>query len=55
MRLGRLLEPELKRLLAESPEELTELLDHEHPEDIADLLRDLDPKDSRSSCTSRAR
>lgn len=45
MRLGPLLEPEMKRLLTESPEELSELLDEEHPEDIADLLRDLDPQE----------
>jgi magnesium transporter len=45
MRLGPLLEPEVKRLLTESPEQLTDLLDQEHPEDIADLLRDLDPRE----------
>ena len=42
MRLARLIGPELEALLRESPEQLGELLEEVHPEDIADIIQDLD-------------
>lgn len=42
MQLARLIGPELKALLEESPGELRDLLDEIHPQDIADILDDLD-------------
>src|SRR5580700_2693481 len=43
MRLGTLLGPELKELLREDPEQLNELLDDIHAEDLADILGELEP------------
>ena len=42
MRLARLIGPELETLLRESPGEVRELLDEIHPEDIADIVGELD-------------
>ncbi|HYO97570.1 MAG TPA: magnesium transporter [Polyangiaceae bacterium] len=42
MRLARLIGPELAGLIRESPGEVRELLDEIHPEDIADVVCDLD-------------
>jgi magnesium transporter len=42
MRLARLIGPELEALLRESPEQIAELLDEIHPEDIADIVQELD-------------
>ncbi len=42
MQLARLIGPELKALLEESPAELRELLDDIHPEDVADVIEELD-------------
>ncbi|MEZ4374795.1 MAG: magnesium transporter [Polyangiaceae bacterium] len=42
MQLARLIGPELKALLEESPAELQELLDDIHPEDVADVIGELD-------------
>jgi magnesium transporter len=42
MRLARLIGPELLDLVGESPGEIVELLDEVHPEDIAELVSDLD-------------
>jgi magnesium transporter len=38
MRLSHLIGPELETLLSEAPEEIRELLDDVHPEDIADIV-----------------
>jgi magnesium transporter len=42
MRLGRLIGPELVELVNESPGEVADLLDEIHPEDIAEVIADLD-------------
>ena len=42
MRLGRLIGPELVTLVSESPGEIADLLDEIHPEDIAEVIADLD-------------
>ena len=42
MRFARLIGPELATLLRENPQELAELLDEVHPEDIADIVNELD-------------
>lgn len=42
MRLASLLGPDLKQVLKEDPEQVRELLDEIHPEDLADLIGDLD-------------
>jgi len=42
MRLARLIGPELEALLQESPDEIVDLLDEIHPEDIADIVQELD-------------
>ncbi len=42
MQLARLIGPELKALLEENPAQLQELLDDIHPEDVADVLHELD-------------
>jgi magnesium transporter len=42
MRLARLIGPELLSLVSESPGEIVELLDEVHPEDIAEIISDLD-------------
>ena len=43
MRLGTLLGPDLKQLLREDPDQLNELLDDIHAEDLADILGELEP------------
>lgn len=42
MQLARLIGPELKALLEENPAQLQELLDDIHPEDVADVVGELD-------------
>jgi magnesium transporter len=42
MRVGRLIGPELETLLTESPDELRELVEDIHPEDIADVMVELE-------------
>ena len=42
MRLARLIGPELEALLHDNPEGVRELLDEIHPEDIADIIDELD-------------
>jgi magnesium transporter len=42
MHLGRLIGPELVALVNESPAEVADLLDEIHPEDIAEVIADLD-------------
>jgi magnesium transporter len=42
MRLARLIGPELLNLVSESPGEVVDLLDEIHPEDIAEIITDLD-------------
>jgi magnesium transporter len=49
MRLSTLIGPELKTLIAESPEQLEKLLEEAHPEDVADVLGDLDAKDAAAA------
>jgi magnesium transporter len=46
MRLASLLGPELKQLLKEDPDQVRELLDEIHPEDLADLVGDLEPDEA---------
>ena len=48
MRLSRLIGPELETLLKESPGEVRELLEEIHPEDIADVVDDLDDERATS-------
>ena len=43
MRLARLLGPELKELLREDPDQVRELLDEIHEQDLADLIGELEP------------
>src|SRR5688500_16923055 len=42
MRLARLIGPELATFVRESPDQLAELIDEIHPEDIADIVSELD-------------
>ncbi|HEX8791601.1 MAG TPA: magnesium transporter [Polyangiaceae bacterium] len=42
MRVGTLLAPDLKQLLKEDPEQVRELLDEIHAEDLADVMGELD-------------
>jgi len=42
MRLGPLIGPDLKELLREDPEQVRELLDEIHAEDLADIIAELD-------------
>lgn len=42
MRVGQLIGPELQSLLRENPAEVTAFLDDIHPEDLADILLELD-------------
>jgi magnesium transporter len=42
MRLASLLGPDLKEVLKEDPDQVRELLDEIHPEDLADIIGDLD-------------
>jgi magnesium transporter len=52
MRVGRLLGPELETLLNESPGELRQLVEDIHPEDIADVIGELEAE--RASSLLRA-
>ena len=46
MHVGRLLEPDLRRLLEESPEDLREAIEELHPEDLAELTASLPPAEA---------
>jgi magnesium transporter len=46
MRLASLLGPDLKQLLKEDPDQVRELLDEIHPEDLADLVSELSPDEA---------
>src|SRR4051794_39007235 len=46
MRLASLLGPDLKQVLKEDPDQVRELLDEIHPEDLADIIGDLDADDA---------
>ncbi len=46
MRLATLLSPDLKQLLKEDPEQVRELLDEIHAEDLADIVSELDPDEA---------
>jgi magnesium transporter len=46
MRLGSLLAPDLKQILKEDPDQVRDLLDEIHAEDLADLVSELDADDA---------
>jgi len=46
MRLATLIGPDLKQLLREDPEQVSELLDELHAEDVADIVSELDPDEA---------
>src|SRR5580700_6709163 len=46
MRLGSLLAPDIRQLLKEDPEQVRELLDEIHAEDLADVVSQLDPDEA---------
>jgi len=46
MRLATLLGPDLKQLLKEDPEQVRELLDEIHAEDLADIVSELEPDEA---------
>jgi magnesium transporter len=46
MRLASLLGPDLKQILKEDPDQVRELLDEIHAEDLADLVSELDPDEA---------
>lgn len=46
MRLGTLLAPDIKQLLKEDPEQVRELLDEIHAEDLADVVSELEPDEA---------
>ncbi len=46
MRLGSLLAPDIKQLLKEDPEQVRELLDEIHAEDLADVVSELEPDEA---------
>jgi magnesium transporter len=46
MRLASLLGPDIKQILKEDPDQISELLDEIHAEDLADLIGDLDPDEA---------
>src|SRR5258708_19067651 len=46
MRLATLLGPDLKQILKEDPEQVRELLDEIHAEDIADIVSELEPDEA---------
>jgi magnesium transporter len=46
MSLARLLGPDLKQVLKEDPEQVRELLDEIHAEDLADLISELEPDEA---------
>ena len=45
MRLATLLKPDLERAIAETPEQIVELVRDLHPEDVAEVFADLDTED----------
>ena len=46
MRLASLLGPDIKQILKEDPDQISELLDEIHAEDLADLIGDLEPDEA---------
>jgi magnesium transporter len=46
MRVGTLLAPDLKQLLKEDPEQVRELFDEIHAEDLADVVSELEPDEA---------
>ena len=46
MRLASLLGPDLKQVLKEDPDQVRELLDEIHPEDLADIITELEPDEA---------
>jgi magnesium transporter len=46
MRLASLLGPDLKQVLKEDPDQVRELLEEIHPEDLADIVGDLDTEEA---------
>lgn len=46
MRLASLLGPDLKQVLREDPDQVRELLDEIHPEDLADIITELSPDEA---------
>src|SRR6202451_964782 len=46
MRLASLLGPDLKQILKEDPDQVRDLLDEIHAEDLADLVSELDPDEA---------
>lgn len=46
MRVGTLLAPDLKQLLKEDPEQVRDLLDEIHAEDLADVMGELEPDEA---------
>ncbi len=46
MRLASLLGPDIKQILKEDPDQIRELLDEIHAEDLADIVGDLDPDEA---------
>jgi magnesium transporter len=46
MRLGSLLAPDIKQILKEDPDQIRELLDEIHAEDLADIVSELDPDEA---------
>src|SRR6202167_1857198 len=46
MRLGSLLAPDIRQILKEDPEQVRELLDEIHAEDLADVVAELEPDDA---------
>jgi magnesium transporter len=46
MRLASLLGPDIKKVLQEDPDQLGDLLDEIHAEDLADIVGDLDPDEA---------
>lgn len=46
MRIGSLLAPDIKQILKEDPEQVRELLDEIHAEDLADVISELDPDEA---------
>jgi magnesium transporter len=46
MRIGSLLAPDIRQILREDPEQVRELLDEIHAEDLADVVAELEPDDA---------
>ncbi len=51
MRLARLIGPDLLTLVREAPDQLNELLDEIHPEDICDVIADFDDESAATLIT----